>query len=308
VSHLLQETYNLFSCALEPRAAPQVSARHTTPPRPSPPTRAPRAAVVASHPSQARTPPGARQLYRRGCSASSSAAFNPSPLHLQSPCQAAAHVSARHTTAAAAANRARRRRHLSPILHPQILPAMATAEEGDPDFPPSLLLAPLLESLTDLSPAMTTAAEGDPPFSLLLRLLDLPDLLQAARGRGFHSSSLQINLSPEIRARFHLTGVRAIAWCLLIHAEASLSRPAFSHAPVSYSTTGAYVNPKSGRVQPPGWRCCGGWGPGTWPRSRRRGAGARRRWQRLRSCNGPKTRRTSPRGAPHTRTVPHGCV
>jgi len=29
---------------------------------------------------------------------------------------------------------------------------------------------------------MTTAAEGDPPFSLLLRLLDLPDLLQAEAG------------------------------------------------------------------------------------------------------------------------------
>jgi hypothetical protein len=60
-------------------------------------------------------------------------------------------------------------------------------DRGDPDRPPSLLLAPLLESLPDLSPTMTTAAEGDPPFSLLLRLLDLPDLLQAEAGAYFTS-------------------------------------------------------------------------------------------------------------------------
>jgi hypothetical protein len=34
-----------------------------------------------------------------------------------------------------------------------------------------------------ISPDMTTAAGGgDPPFSLLLRLLDLPDLLRAEAG------------------------------------------------------------------------------------------------------------------------------
>jgi len=59
---------------------------------------------------------------------------------------------------------------------------MTTAAEGDHDLPRSLLLAPLLESLPDISLGMTTAAEGDAPLSLLLRLLDLPDLLRAEAG------------------------------------------------------------------------------------------------------------------------------
>jgi hypothetical protein len=41
---------------------------------------------------------------------------------------------------------------------------------------------------------MATAAEGDPPFPLLLRLLDLPDLLQP-EARASHCSSFQIILS-----------------------------------------------------------------------------------------------------------------
>jgi hypothetical protein len=113
---------------------------------------------------------------------------------------------------------------------------MTTAAEGDPELPSPLLLAPLLDALPELSLGMTIAVESNPPVSLLLRLLDLPDLLQAEAG-GFHSTSLQINLSPETRARGHYTGVRVIAWCLLIHAQASLSRPAFSSGPriVSYN-------------------------------------------------------------------------
>jgi len=59
---------------------------------------------------------------------------------------------------------------------------MTTAAEGDPDPPSSLLLAPLLEALPELSLGMATAAEDDPPFSLLLMLIDLPDLLPAEAG------------------------------------------------------------------------------------------------------------------------------
>jgi hypothetical protein len=49
------------------------------------------------------------------------------------------------------------------------------------------LLHPLLGSLSSLmapyiSLDMTTAANGDPPLSLLLRLLDLPNLLWAEAG------------------------------------------------------------------------------------------------------------------------------
>jgi hypothetical protein len=64
---------------------------------------------------------------------------------------------------------------------------MTTAAEGDPPHPPSSLLAPLL----DLSLGTATAAEGDPPFSLLLRLLDLPLLLQAEAGA--------FSLCPHVR-------------------------------------------------------------------------------------------------------------
>ena len=55
----------------------------------------------------------------------------------------------------------------------------------------TLLLTPLHKSLPELSLGMAGAAGGDPPFSLLLRLLDLPDLLQAEAGA---DSTFQINL------------------------------------------------------------------------------------------------------------------
>jgi hypothetical protein len=55
-------------------------------------------------------------------------------------------------------------------------------EEEEATRRTSLVLAPLLESLPELSLGMTTAPAGDPPFSVLLRLLDLPDLLQAEAG------------------------------------------------------------------------------------------------------------------------------
>ena len=50
-------------------------------------------------------------------------------------------------------------------------------------------------------------------------------------------------------------------------------------------------------------RCCSGWAPRTSPRSRGRGAGARRRWRRPRSCSGPNARgRQQPPG------TSNGCV
>ena len=67
---------------------------------------------------------------------------------------------------------------------PDLSLAMTTAAEGDSAPRTSLVLAPLLESLPELSLGMATtaAAAGDPPLSVLLRLLDLPDLLQAEAG------------------------------------------------------------------------------------------------------------------------------
>ena len=161
---------NLKSYALSPTRRHKYPRATRPPPRPSsPPTRA--AAVVASLPYQARTPPGGRQFGRRGYSAgllpssSSSATFNnPSPPPRTTP------------------------RNGKSICAPQEYPpppTPPTANAADVTSRPSREL--------QISLGMTTAAEGDPgpPFSLLL-LLDLPD--------GFAEKEVLRRLGPRALA------------------------------------------------------------------------------------------------------------